>query len=453
MALSFRAQDRRIRLRVLLSLWLAALTAATPTRASAATVDPVLEWMQITNDIAIAAGTSPLFTTRQVAIVSAAVFDAVNGVERQYRSFFVKAKAPHDASARAAAIQAAYGILVRLYSTPAQVTTLTDRRNASIAAISSGPGADHARSIERGIAWGQLVADRIWAWRALDGFDPNPPPAFLGSLGRLVPGVWRPTPRADTGPAASGAGTQIATMTPWVILRPNQFRPAAPYASPTTGQIDLTNAQYLADYAETKAMGEYSSPRTADQSELALFWAGSTPLFWIRIASEISIRLNLNLSENAHLFAVLNVSMADAAIVCWDTKYRYVLWRPITAIREGAVDPDPTWTPWLDFFPAGTPAHPEFPSGHASVSGAAAAILASIFGDDTPFDVGSELRPGIRAFSSFSAAVDEIADARVFGGIHWRTACRVGNALGKSVAAYVLSHAMQPRGRGDDDGR
>jgi hypothetical protein len=141
---------------------------------------------------------------------------------------------------------------------------------------------------------------------------------------------------------------------------------------------------------------------------------------------------------------LLNVAMADALIACWDGKYRYVFWRPITAIREGDIDPDPTWTPWLDFFPPGTPAHPEYPSAHSTVSGAAALILTTAFGDDTAFTIDSDVRPGTRSFARFSDAVAEIADARVFGGIHFRTACVRGIALGRTVAQYVATHAMRP---------
>ena len=453
MAQSTFAQIHKTWSRVLLIVCLGALLVALPARVSAAAPDPVLEWMQIANDTIIAAGTSPLFAGRQVALVSSSVFDAVNGIERRYQPIHVRAKAPHDASQRAAAIQAAYAILIRLYTTPAQMAALTARRDASIAAISSGPGADRARSIVAGVAWGQSVADSIWAWRATDGFNPNPAPPFLGVLGRPTAGVWRPTPRADALPAASGAGPQFATMTPWVMQRASQFRPFAPYATSVTGQADLTSAGYLADYQETKTMGAYAGPRTTDQSELALFWAGSTPLFWIRIASQISAAQLLTVSENAHLFALLNVAMADAAIACWDAKYRFVLWRPITAVREGSIEPDPAWKPWLDFFPAGTPAHPEFPSGHSTVSGAAVFILASAFGDHTSFTVGSDVRPGIRGYSSFSSALAEIHDARVFGGIHWRTACLVGSAIGQSVASYVSSHAMQLRDGDEDEDR
>jgi len=439
-------------------MMLAVLLAALPAQVLAASPDPVLEWIKITNDQIIAAGTSPLVSARQVTLVASAVFDAVNGIEPRFESIHVKAKGPHNASERAAAIQAAYAILIRLYTTPAQVAALTSRRDASILAISSEPKGEKPSAIAAGIVWGQAAADDIWNWRATDGFNPNPAPAFLGSLGRPVAGVWRPSARTDAAPGtpgASGAGPQFATMTPWVIRRPSQFRPAAPYASPLTGQVDLTNAQYVADYTETKMMGAYAGPRTPDQSELALFWAGNTSLFWNRIAIQVSTARHLTFAENVHLFALLNLALGDAAIICWDAKYRYVLWRPITAIREGSLDPDPTWRPWIENFPATsasgvTPAHPEFPSGHSTLSGAAAAILGAAFGENTPFTIDSEARPGTRAFPSFAAALAEIHDARVFAGIHWRTACLMGSAMGEAVAAYVSSHALRERD-GDDD--
>jgi membrane-associated phospholipid phosphatase len=444
-----------------LVMMLAGLVAALPAHVSAASQDPVLEWIKITNDQIIAAGTTPLVSARQVTMVASAVFDAANGIDPRFESIHVKARGPRHGSPRAAAIQAAYGILVRLYSTPAQVAALTAQRDASIAALSAGPGAERAQAIAAGVAWGQSVAEDIWAWRATDGFNPNPAPAFLGSLGRPVAGVWRPSARTDAAPGtpgAPGAGPQFATMTPWVIRRASQFRPAAPYASPLTGQVDLTSAAYLADYQETKLMGAYAGPRTADQSELALFWAGNTTLFWNRIAIQASTARHLTFAENVHLFALLNLAIGDAAIICWDAKYRYVLWRPITAVREGNVDPDPTWRPWIESFPATsssgvTPAHPEFPSGHSTLSGAAVAILADAFGDSTPFTVDSEVRPGTRAFPSFSAALAEIHDARVFAGIHWRTACRVGSAMGEAMAAYVSSHALRERDGNDRDER
>src|SRR5712671_1997066 len=319
---------------------------ATPFTATAAAPDPVLEWIGIMNDSVISGGTNPLVTSRVVALVSASVFDAVNGIEPRFQPLHVKPNAPHHASQRAAAIQAAYAILLHLF--PAQSASLGAKRDASLTALGS---IEKAGSINAGIAWGQTVADAIWAWRLTDGFTPPPPP-FVGVFGILTSptsiGVWRPTPLGN----APGAGPQFASMTPWALLRPSQFRPAPPRA--------LASAEYAADVNETKLWGDSGvSPRMPDQTELAFFWAGNTPLYWNRIASQLSAERHLALTENAHLFALLNVSMAEAGIACWDAKYRYVFWRPITAIRLGdtdgnaGTDPDANWVPWLDFFPTG----------------------------------------------------------------------------------------------------
>lgn len=421
---------------------LTVLLAVSPAAVSAATPDAVLEWIGVMNTTVIAGGSNPLVTSRVVALVSASVFDAVNGIEPRFRPLHVRPDAPHHASQRAAAIQAAYAILVNVY--PAQSATLATQRNASLVKLASS---ENAQSIAAGVAWGQSVADSIWAWRLTDGITPPPPP-FVGVLGIVgtagAVGAWRPTPLLN----ASGAGPQFASMTPWVLRRPSQFRLPPPLA--------LNSPEYAADLNELRAMGVFAgSARTPDQSELALFWAGNTPLYWNRIAAQLSAARGLTLTENARLFALLNVAMADAAIACWDGKYRYVFWRPITAIRAGLTpaDADPTWVPWLDFFPVGTPAHPEYPSGHSTVSGSAAFILAAAFGENTAFTVTSEVRPGTRSFSSFSDATEEIADARVFGGIHFRTSCVRANALGRAVADYVSRHAMRARGYDRDNDR
>jgi PAP2 superfamily len=416
--------------------WMAAATlavffAVNVVPASAASPDPVLEWIAIMNDTVIAGGTSPLVTSRVTALVTASVFDAVNGVERRFSPQYVRPNAQHPASQRAAAIQAAYAILLRVY--PAQSANLTAHRNASLAALNQS-----ALAINNGVAWGQHVADAIWNLRLADGNAPPPPP-FLGAN---VVGVWRPTPLLN----ASGAGPQYASMTPWVLTRPSQFRLPAPPA--------LDSEAYKTDISEIDTMGIFSgSGRSSDQSELALFWAGNTPLYWNRIAAQLSAERGLSLHENARLFALLNVSMADAAIACWDSKYRYVFWRPITAIRTGSagIGPDPAWVPWLDFFPTGTPAHPEYPSGHSTVSGAAAFILAEAFGEDTTFSTTSDVRPGTRKFASFAAATSEIADARVFGGIHFRTSCARGNSLGRTVADYISRNAYQAHGSPEEN--
>ena len=427
-------------------LLIVALLAAGSVPVSAAAPDTVLEWIGIMNTTVLAGGTNPLVSTRVVALVSASVFDAVNGIDPRFQPLHVKPAAPHNASQRAAAIQAAYVILVDLYQ-PQQSATLKAQRDASIAALAS---TEKAQSIAAGVAWGQTVADAIWAWRLTDGIAPAPPP-FLGVQSivgtHAAIGAWRPTPQGlpNQLPGVSGAGPQFATMTPWVLTRPSQFRLPPPA---------LDSPEYAADLDELFKMGDFAGlSRSQDQSDLALFWAGNTPLYWNRIASQLSVERGLSFNENAHLFALLNVSMADAGIACWDGKYRYVFWRPISAIRDGftPADSDPAWIPWLDFFPGGTPAHPEYPSGHSTVSGSAAFILGAAFGENTTFSVDSETNPNpgkLRSFASFSDAVAEIANARVFGGIHFRTSCVRANSLGRAVADYVSRHAM--RATGDD---
>jgi hypothetical protein len=416
------------------------LPAANPLPVSAAAPDPVLEWIDVMNTTVLAAGTAPNVTSRVVALVSASVFDAVNGIEPRFRPLLVRPDAPHHASQRAAAIQAAYAILLRLY--PAQSGTLTTRLNAALAALAS---TEKAEAITAGAAWGQTVADAIWTSRLTDGFAPTPPPfiGVQGVVGTPAVGAWRPTPPAN----AFGATPQIATMTPWVLTRPSQFRLPPPLA--------LNSPEYAADLDEVKVMGTLSgSMRTPDQSELSLFWALNTPLAWNRIAAQISAGRGLTLTENAHLFALLNVTLSDALIACWDSKYRYIFWRPITAIRAGLTpgDAEPLWEPWLNSL-TGTPSHPEYPSAHSSMSGAAAFILATAFGENTAFSVTSEIRPGTRSYANFSDAIAEIADARVFGGIHFRTSCVRANTLGRAVADYVSRHAMRLRGDDRDDER
>ena len=447
----------KLRLARTLSVITLVLLVGTSARAS----DQVLDWISVMNGTVLAGGTAPLVTGRVTAMVSSSVFDAVNGIAPRYHYLLVEPNAPRPASRRAAAIEAAYAMLVKLY--PLQAQSLTNARNASLAAL---PASESAKSIRNGMDWGDTVANTIFAIRSADGFTPAPPP-FVGVLGFTSQpssiGVWRPTPNADGNPqcdpngtptCATGVNPQWASLTPWVITRPSQFRLPPPPA--------LTSADYAADYNELKTMGTLTgSGRNGDQSLLALFWAGNTPLFWNRIAAQISAQRHLSLTQNAHLFALLNVAMTDASIGCWDSKYRYVFWRPITAIRNGdldgnpATDPDPNWRPFLDSHPLlanrGTPAHPEYPSAHATFSGAAAFILESAFGDNTAFTVTSESAPGMRQFSSFSQAVAEIADARVFGGIHYRTSCVRGNALGRAIAEYISTHAFLRTDNDDDD--
>ena len=403
-----------------------------PARASAS--DQVLDWIGVMNDTVLTGGTNGIYTSRNVGLVGAAIFDAVNGIEKRYDPLVVgKYTGPH-ASSRAAAVQAAYVMLLKLY--PLQSVALDNHRTSSLAEISSGPGADTDKEIAAGIKYGQDVANTIYMIRSSDGFAPDPPPPFAG-VDRV--GFWRPT-----APNAFAAGPQFATMTPWVLIRASQFRLPPPPA--------LGSPAYIADYNETKATGRGPAPAPGtpltDTQTVARFWAGNTSLFWNRIASQVASSRNLSLVETAHLFGMLNVAMADAGMACWDGKFRYVFWRPVTAIQQSGPDgtpagADPTWTPFLGT----TPAHPEYPSGHSTLSGAASHLLATVFGDDTSFTIDSETLPGtIKSFSSFSDALADIHNARVWGGIHFRTACRLGSELGVKVADWIMANAMKEHG-------
>ena len=433
------------------STWIALVVVALT--GSTAHADEVLDWNRTLFRAGLVAGTSPLVMTRVAAIVHSAVFDAVNGIDRRYAPIHVSPAGPAGASRDAAAVQAAYATLVHLY--PTQKTLFDARRAVSLVALATRAS---NTAIADGVAWGQAVADAIVAWRSADGFTPAPAPF----LGLPIVGSWRPTPPAQ----APGAGPQFAYMAPWIIATPSQFHPAGPPA--------LTSARYAQDFNETKQLGHVSSvARTPEQTVSAWFWNSSTASYnWNTVAASLIARSdddhrrnsreddwedrgNAHRSrhdatlEQARLFALLNLAIADAAIGCWEAKYSYVFWRPITAIAEAAADgngattADPTWAPLF-----ATPAHPEYPSGHSCASAAAGVVLADAFGDRTRFTVESDAMPGVtRSFRSFSSALEEVKNARIVAGIHFRSATDDGQALGESVGHYVLEHAAPRLGR------
>jgi PAP2 superfamily len=389
-----------------------------------ATADEVTDWNQVMLLATLTAPVTPApVTNRVTAIVQAAVFDAVNGIDRHYTPIYVPAAAAPGTSKRAAAVQAAYATLVSLY--PAQKAKFDQQRATSLAAIT-----DTNDAVQQGLSWGQNVADQIWAWRSHDGFSDAPPPY----LGGTQPGQWRPTPPA----MAPGLVPQLATTTPWVIRSPSQFRPEGPPA--------MTSDQYTADFNEVSRMGRSTnSGRTADQTLFANFWqVGNPPDYWDPVVTSLAAQHHFSMSQTARLLALVNLAMADAQVGCWDAKYTYSFWRPITAIQLGDTDgndataPESAWTPLIV-----TPPFPEYPSAHSCVSGAAGRILSQAFGEETSFNIVSNAMPGVtRTFHSFSAALEEVKNARVFGGIHFRTACVDGTALGIAVGDYVMSHAL-----------
>jgi PAP2 superfamily len=395
---------------------------------NSAKADVVTEWNQKAQQALLNANASPVASSRVLAIVQVAVFDAVNGIERRYTPIHADFDAPRGTSRRAAAVQAAYATLVKLF--PLQRADLEAARRASLSDIASEAAAENSQSIARGVEWGQRVADDILLWRSIDGFTPAPPP-FLGGTGV---GQWRPTPDAFL----PGAVPQFATMTTWVLNSPSQFRPSDPPA--------VTSDRYAADFNEVQEIGSINSlTRSAEQTEIAVFWNGNTPAYWNRIATSVADERHMTLSRNARLLALLNVAMADAVISCWNAKYTYNFWRPITAIRLASTDGNPAtsedagWTPLLV-----TPNFPEYPSGHATVSPAAAVVLGSFFGDEAEFTLTSETLPGaVRNYSSFTQAADEAFEARVYGGIHFRSACRDGRTTGIQVGSFVVGNAAE----------
>src|SRR5215469_2249779 len=425
---------------------LTALVLSTLAPASAH-ADEVTDWTQITMKAIVIAKAGAVAEGRDEAMVEVAMFDAVNGVKGHYSPVHVAPAAPKGTSERAAAVQAAYAILSKLF--PAQQSTFDAARATSLDAILNVNGGDNRQakiqsSVDKGVVWGQQVADAIWVWRSTDGFTPPLPP-FLG--GTAI-GQWRPTPPAF----APGAAPQVATMTPWVIASPSQFRAPGPPA--------MDSQLYARVYNETKTWGSATnSPRTADQTLLSQFWdSRSANYFWNQVGLQLAANQDMTLLNHARLFAALNTAMFDSLIGCFDSKYHFVFWRPVTAIQLGDSDPnlntagDPNWTPLIV-----TPPHPEYPSAHSCISSGGATVLAQFFGANTPFFVQSDTMPGVtRSFTSFDDALQEIADARVFGGIHFRTATNDGRALGTAVGNYVLQNAFLPgQGNGavegDDD--
>ena len=383
--------------------------------------DMVIEW----NNNVLAAirvdKTPPPKASRDLAIVHAAVYDAVNAIDRTYKPYAVDVPALPGTSAEAAVAAAAHRTLVALF--PAQTATFDAEFTASLSTIADGSAENN------GVALGNLVADKMLALRATDGSSTVV--AYTPGSG---PGVWIPTP-----PAFAGALLpQWPNVKPFAMKTGSQF---TPHDVPA-----LTSAEYTAAFNEVKDLGSATSAtRTADQTAIAKFWANgggtATPPGHLNLMAQAAADSQGNtLSQNARLFAEINVAMADAAIMAWDAKYDTNFWRPVTAIRAADTDgnadttQDAAWTPLLT-----TPPFPTYVSGHSSFSGAAAAVLKSFFGrDNVAFTLASEdATVGSRSFTSFSQAAQESADSRLYAGIHFRFDNEDGLAAGTRLGAFV----------------
>jgi hypothetical protein len=224
---------------------------------------------------------------------------------------------------------------------------------------------------------------------------------------------------------------------PFVIPTFSSFR--------SPGPPSLTSLEYAADVNEVKSVGAASSARTADQTESARFWAGTAATLWNRAAAAAATRNHTTLSENARLFALLNAATADAVIACWDNKFFFSFWRPITAIRLADTDGNPLTDAQADWTPlVTTPPYPEYDSGHQSISGVSQAVLTAFFGPQ-PMEGFSESLPGVtRRWSTFEAAADDAFMSRIWAGIHYRFAMRDARARAERIAEYVLENAAQP---------
>jgi membrane-associated phospholipid phosphatase len=398
--------------------------------ATSAYADVVTTW----NTAALSAiridRTPPPRASRALAILHTSIYDAVNGLSRTHETYFVQSMVPASASKEAAASAAAHKVLVTLF--PAHAQRFDDLHAETLAAISNDP------QKTRGIAWGESVADQILAWRANDNADAIiVPPSGSG------PGFWVPTPPAF----APYLLPQWGFVAPFGMASSSSFRPLGPPA--------LASAKWVANYNEVKAFGAaVGSVRTAEQSEIALFWADGAgtetpPGHWNHIAQQVGAAMGNTMEQNTRLFALMNIAMADAAICAWDAKYIYDFWRPVTAIRAGdsdgnpATDPNPAWSSFVV-----TPPFPDYVSGHSTFSAAAATVLAMFYGtDNISFTTGSDFLPGVfRSFPSFSAAAHEAAISRVYGGIHFRFASDDGLASGADIGAWTFAHVLQPKG-------
>lgn len=385
--------------------------------------DAVIDWnVNATTAIVAVAKQPPASAILSFAMVEGAVYDAVNAIDGGHQPYLVAPAADGSESKSAAAASAAHDVLVAIF--PGQAATLDAQLASSLAAVPDG-SAETA-----GVAIGQATAAAMIAARTNDGrFGPSI--AVPGT----DPGQWRPTlPVFAIDPAS-----WVGNVRPFLLPRGDLFRSDGPNA--------LTSAAYAEDFAEVKALGSATSTtRTADQTDAALWWQDHGVALYNRIVRTIVIGQGLNIVDAARLLAMINLAGADAMISCWNDKYTWNFWRPITAIREADSDgnpatlADPGWTPLL-----ATPPFPDHPSGHSCEVGAIANTLQAFFGTDkVAFSVFSNNSHTTRSFDRFSAMLKEVLDARVWGGIHFRTADVQGSVIGMKVSHYLAKHFFAP---------
>jgi len=393
--------------------------------------DVVTDWNDEMLKCIRAEATTAVAAARNLAILHGAVYDAVNGIEKEFRPYRFDSASPSGASPAASAVGAAHEILINLY--PARRGAADLRLANSLKDLASAAGR------ETGILYGRAAAQALLRWRASDSSTTTVP-----YIHRSEPGQWKRTPPRFRPAELPNWGIVI----PFVIANVAEFQPPGPPA--------LNSEQYAKDFNQVKEFGGVNSEvRTPEQTEIARFWSdfsntATPPGHWNQIAQTICDQRRLGLSETARLFAVLNFAMADAAIVAWEAKYKWNFWRPVTAIHEAERDantttePDTNWMPLLT-----TPPFPEYVSGHSIFSGAASETLKLLLGtDDIGVSVASDNLPGVtRKYARLSDIAHEIGMSRVYGGIHFLSAdldgLDAGYRIGRACAERFLNG---PRG-------
>ncbi len=382
--------------------------------------DPVLRWIEAALDAIRLDATPPPAATRGLAMLNLAMLDVVNAIEGT-PGFLVSLPAPNAVATEAAISTAAFRVMSYLF--PGQVAALQTVQEGILDEVPDGAAETN------GIDFGTSVGDAVIAWRGEDGWD-----QFIDYVPQTSPGQWQATsPMYD-----------VALLPQWGQVAP--LAVSNVQALVPDGIPPFADPQWAEAFNEVKSVGSAtSSVRTAEQTQIARFWAdgpgtNTPPGHWNQIAMQFSQSERLSVGENARLFAMLNAALGDASIVTWQAKYTTAFWRPITAIQNADQDgndqtaADSDWRPLLI-----TPPFPEYPSGHSTYSSAAAEILSAYFGDNQSFSTTSVGLPGVtRSFTSFRAAAEEAGQSRIYGGIHYPFSNQDGLASGRAIAAEVL---------------
>jgi hypothetical protein len=405
--------------------------------AGAARADVVVDWNVFAAQAISAAarpGPSGVF---DFAMVHAAMHDAVQAIEGRFQPYC--AAIPNaSGSPIAAGATAAHDVLVSLFPTQTGTLNLTYDSYLADLGLTGDPG----------VLVGQQAAACILNLRVGDGRFPSNPEVFYGGTG---PGEWRPTSFLPGTPAVPVPMVTpwVATVAPFTLQHSAQFRASPP-------PPHLTSGKYVKDYNEVKALGGLiNSARSPEQTEIAYFFADNSIMYWTRVLRTVTGMYLNNIGDSARLFALSYMAIADAYITAWDSKRYWNFWRPITAIQEGDNDGnprtagDPAWQPLIT-----TPNYPDYTSGANNNSGAVTTMLANFFGtDEVTFSITSNTPQAIqktRTYSRFSDAAEDVVNARVYQGIHFRFADVVARRQGSHVANWVFSHFLRPVGENED---